>query len=357
VQQPVIADYRMGLFLLLREKWGERFNVYGGEADFNGSPTSTPSAWRYFTKVNNVFLIGNSILWQRGVVSNLCRCEFVILNANIRILSNLIVLILRRVTGRKTILWGHAHGRNQIVSMFRGVYLRLGSCFVAYTNTQEKLLKSHYPWLQTYVAPNACIASQDCSFSLLKSEELNRIIYVGRLIEQKKPRLLLEAFRAITEKKEVPDSVELCFVGDGPERAQLESLTQTYGLVERVTFAGHVSEIDQLRVFYASSFCSVSAGYVGLSATQSFSFGVPMLVADKEFHSPEIEACREGFNAQFFNSDSVEDLGRALREMYHEREYWAGRKEMIVEWTKTHYSFEAMCATFVEAVKDFSDQI
>ena len=56
LQQSIIPDYRLGLFLLLREQWEDQFEVYAGDADFGGSPVSTEEAWDHFERVQNVRL-------------------------------------------------------------------------------------------------------------------------------------------------------------------------------------------------------------------------------------------------------------------------------------------------------------
>jgi glycosyltransferase involved in cell wall biosynthesis len=139
-------------------------------------------------------------------------------------------------------------------------------------------------------------------------DEVDSILYVGRLVEKKKVRLLLEGYIRAQKDSLLAENIRLVFVGAGTERQHLEARAEEAGVAHKVQFTGHVSDIAKLRDYYRRAICSVSPGYVGLSATQSFSFGVPMLIARDEFHSPEIEACKEGFNAGFFESDDVNAL-------------------------------------------------
>jgi len=65
------------------------------------------------------------------------------------------------------------------------------------------------------------------------------VVFVGRLIDEKRVDLLLDAIHALADS--FPDLV--CMViGDGPERAALEGRAERLGLAERVTFSGRVED-------------------------------------------------------------------------------------------------------------------
>ena len=63
------------------------------------------------------------------------------------------------------------------------------------------------------------------------------LVFVGRLIDEKRVDLLLEAIHALAPAH--PD-LRCTVIGDGPERAALEGRAIRLGLQERVTFAGRV---------------------------------------------------------------------------------------------------------------------
>lgn len=63
------------------------------------------------------------------------------------------------------------------------------------------------------------------------------LVFVGRLIDEKRVDLLLEAMHALAGDH--PD-LRCTIVGEGPERAALEGRAIRMGLAERVTFAGRV---------------------------------------------------------------------------------------------------------------------
>ncbi|WP_209425027.1 glycosyltransferase family 4 protein [Pararhodobacter sp. SW119] len=66
-----------------------------------------------------------------------------------------------------------------------------------------------------------------------------RVLFIGRLAAVKGVPLLLEAFARVAA---VYPNARLTLVGDGPERAMLESLAMTLGLTETVHFAGYRSQ-------------------------------------------------------------------------------------------------------------------
>ncbi len=81
--------------------------------------------------------------------------------------------------------------------------------------------------------------------SLLASRNSGRtrLLYVGRLVERKGVRYLIEALAAL----EPGLHAEVTIIGDGPEREALESTARDLGVADRVTFRGWVTpeELDQ----------------------------------------------------------------------------------------------------------------
>jgi glycosyltransferase involved in cell wall biosynthesis len=64
----------------------------------------------------------------------------------------------------------------------------------------------------------------------------HRFVFVGQLIARKQPLVVLEAFAAVRQPGD-----SLLFVGDGPERSELERRIKTSRLGQIVTVAGSVS--------------------------------------------------------------------------------------------------------------------
>jgi glycosyltransferase involved in cell wall biosynthesis len=349
VVQTVVPDYRERFIALLQETLGARLRLYAGDADFAVSIETSAAIERL--RVRNRFLFGRRLLWQTGTVRVAVGADVAVLVLNPRILSAWAALLLRRLRGRRTLLWGHAwprQGRASRSDAVRGLMRKLGDTLVVYTEAQARELRERMPEADVVAAPNALYLQAEIA-PAVPSAAPRDFVCVGRLVPAKKADLLLAAFALAVEQ--LPTDVRLVFVGDGPLRGSLETRAATLRMGDRVVFEGHRGTIAELRPLYGDAIASVSPGYVGLSLIQSIGFGVPMLVARDEPHSPEIAAAIEGENVRYFASDSPSELASLLVSVAEERAAWLARREQISRWTRANYSVEVMVAAIVSALR------
>jgi glycosyltransferase involved in cell wall biosynthesis len=347
--QTTIPDYRTAFFRALSEAVGPGFVLVSGEEDFaldlrhaGGLP---------YVAARNHFLARRRLLWQSGIFGYVLRAQVAVLVLNPRILSNWVALALRRIRGKRTVLWGHAWsrtGQSGRRDRLRGLMRRLADTVIVYTETQARELRERSPHADVVAAPNALFSVDELERGA-EGAVVRDFVYVGRLSEEKKPALLLEAFERA--RPALPEDVRLVIVGDGPLRARLEQRVLGAGLHERVAFLGHVAGAEELRRIYDQALASVSPGYLGLSLIQSLWFGVPMIAARDEPHSPEIEAAVEGENTVFFASDSPDDLASALESFAEDRAGWLSRRPAIASEARARYSVERMVDAYVAALR------
>ncbi|MFJ6284408.1 glycosyltransferase [Pseudarthrobacter oxydans] len=172
------------------------------------------------------------------------------------------------------------------------------------------------------------------------------VLYVGRFAPAKKVSLLIEGFAKAAER--MPE-MRLILVGGGEEESRLRELASHLGVASKVEFPGWIDDLDQLLPFYRRSFCSASPGFAGLGLTQSLGFGIPMLVADNEPHSPEIELDISG-GVEYFASDSPDGLRDALLHKWDSRDILPDHD--LSEYTRVRYSAEAMAAGLRDAFEN-----
>lgn len=108
------------------------------------------------------------------------------------------------------------------------------------------------------------------------------ILYVGRLVKDKRVDILLKAFVHVLAAR---PNTRLVIVGDGVERRNLESLTAMLGIADQVTFTGRVSLDEDIYRFMkrARVFASASSreGF-GIVTIEAIACGTPVVVADSE---------------------------------------------------------------------------
>ena len=87
-----------------------------------------------------------------------------------------------------------------------------------------------------HVIPSGVVADSTATAPLPRGCERDgrpRVLYVGRLAEQKGVRYLVEAVARMQTR-----DVEVCLVGDGPERPMLEALVRRLRVTDRISFLG-----------------------------------------------------------------------------------------------------------------------
>jgi glycosyltransferase involved in cell wall biosynthesis len=289
-------------------------------------------------------------LWQTGHLRAAVGADRLVAEGNPRILSTWLVIIVRRLLKKRTVLWMHAWprgGQRSKTDIVRGLMRSLADALLLYTHSQAAELGQKKQAPAVFVAPNSLY--RRCDMAFCEHSQRCNFLYVGRLIQEKKPSLLLKAFEQAAQN--LPSDIRLILVGDGPERASLEAACRALQCTDRVEFAGHVSDQQGLQSLYSSAIASVSPGYAGLSVTQSFSYGVPMAIAREEPHSPEIEAALEGENCIFFPSNDVVSLALVIEQFFSERRFWHSRGPAIVSLCQDRYSVETMAKAFIDSLK------
>jgi glycosyltransferase involved in cell wall biosynthesis len=349
VVQTIVPHYRVPFFDLLRDQLGDALTVVAGEADWSQDMRAETQILDVV--VANRFLAGRRLLWQSGVMRRTLGARTVVFVLNPRILSAWVVLAVRRVRGRRTVLWGHAWprgGRGSSSDIVRHAMRRLAHGLVVYTDEEALEVGGERADPGSVVAaPNSLYTQQELE-EVPRSTHVTDVVVVGRLNAEKKPFLALEAFSAAGSQ--LAEDVRLVFVGDGPARERLESTIADLGLSSRVVVRGHVTSVDELREIYARAIVSVSPGPAGLTLVQSLGFGVPALVSDHELHGPEIALAVEDENTRYFERDSVSSLASKLAEFADERELWLSRREDIARPIHERHCIESMVAGFMRAL-------
>ena len=343
-----LASYRLATMQELVIHFGSRLEIYAGDHAHDAAIRLIRPGQLEFTQLKNGFLPGE-ILIQRVPLRRYIRCRTLLLDLNPRIPHVWILLLVRMMLRRRTILWGHAWPRSGPASTtdrVRHMMRRMADSLITYTTTQASELRVRHTNKQIVSAPNALYRESEFAFD----DETMRdtILYVGRLHKDKKPDLLVRAFGS--SQAECSD-LRLIIVGDGDFSNEVQALVDSSPAGGSIQLLGFISDYQMLRRLYSRAIATVSPGYVGLSITQSLSFGVPMIISRDEDHSPELEAAEEGVNCVFFETDSVTDLSAKMLDMAADRESWRERGQSIKARCASKYSVEQMVAGLIAALE------
>ena len=105
------------------------------------------------------------------------------------------------------------------------------------------------------------------------------MLFVGRLVEGKRPMDAVEAFAELRER--LPD-VELYVCGEGPLRSEMAQRAQESGISKAVTFLGHVDYEEIPSVYRSADVLVLPSRAEGLPRTvlEALASGVPAVVSD-----------------------------------------------------------------------------
>ncbi|KEZ92420.1 glycosyltransferase [Nonlabens ulvanivorans] len=343
--QTVIPDYRLKFINQIKKELKTDFKTACGERFFD--PTIKKSkGYEPDFLLKNRFFLNNKFLWQSGILNYVFSNSILIISLNPRVLSNWFILIIRKLTGRKTLVWGHAwpkSGMNSKSDKLRHIMRMLADEIIVYTNGQKKELAIKMPNKVIHSAPNALLYKEEMSSEHFKDP--CNIIFVSRMVENKKAMLLFLAFEKIVSQ--LPTDSKLILIGDGPEKKLIKDQITKSDLKGRIILPGTVVDKVQLNEYYKSSLISVSPGRVGLGLTQSLGYGVPMIIAKNELHGPEVEVAVEGVNSYFFQEDNVDDLALKILEAFRNSVTILDSREKLSLDCKNTFSIEVMATTFV----------
>ena len=360
--QRILPPYRFRFFQALARSPVINLTIgFGGPSPDSGlDSVDAPAEARRLVLRNRFFGPNERAVWSSGLMAQLWRPRFYVMIAefNPRILSNVIACILARITGTRFIWWGHGLSHESAdskwVARIRLKLISLSSAVILYEEAMaRKLVELGVSRGKIHVARNT-IDTQ--TIGALRSQEFPsnrfRILYTGRLVPGKKLHLLVRAFADAMPT--LDPAVRLTIIGDGTEADTLEAEIQRLGLEERLELLPGIYDETELAPYFNSALFSVTPGYVGLSVIHCLAYGVPVVTAQNEPHSPEFAALENGVNARLISRDSVTELSSALVELAEEKEHLEMLHRNSLESAAKWEGVENMVAVFEEAITQVS---
>ena len=173
-----------------------------------------------------------------------------------------------------------------------------------------------------------------------------RIVCVGRLVPAKGQHILLNAFANLVSRGY---SMQLIFVGDGPDRSSLEQSVMSLGLGEHVTFRGALNhdqtrtQLMQADIFALASFAEgvpvalMEALAMGIPTVSTYIAGIPELI-------------RDGIDGILVPPSSVEALTQAIERIVLDpklrQELSRAARSRAIELSNLSANLESLAAIF-----------
>lgn len=167
---------------------------------------------------------------------------------------------------------------------------------------------------------------------------------VGRLVPERRPDLLLDAFVRLTFKSR--ENLHLLLAGDGPERARLAEIAGGLGISGRVHLPGTATDpgepLDLIDLYW-----TVNVGPVtGIAALEAAFAGLPIVAVQLDRHhrttardwiwsAPDPAAVADHSAALIAGGDALPALGRKQQ-----------------AYARAHHSVEAMAAAYERFYED-----
>lgn len=179
------------------------------------------------------------------------------------------------------------------------------------------------------VIPNVVQTPHGEPANLPSQSAIPKIVFVGRLVHQKRPYVLLQALRIARDQM----NIEGVICGEGPLEDELRAQAETLGLERAVHFAGFVDDVPSY-LRQSAMFVSVSA-FEGMpnAVDEAMACGTPVVLSDIPEHR---EIADESCAVFVDGSDPAAVAGgilQTLRNPEATRDRVLAARERVEEWS------------------------
>lgn len=248
-----------------------------------------------------------------------------LIGADVRDISNWLLLIRKVLFHRKKRVFGWGHGMlgkegslKQVVHKL--FYNMMDGVFVYNERSRKLMINSGVSANKLHTVYNSLdydrqlslrkiLIPSDIYYNHFRNTNKN-IVFIGRLTKIKRFDILIDAVASLKENGKY---VNVTFIGDGVERQNMEQIIAEKGISDQVWFYGACyDEKTNAELIYNADLC-VSPGSIGLTAIHSMMFGCPVITNNDFNHQgPEFEAVKAGVTGAFFSAGDSSSLGDVI---------------------------------------------
>ena len=285
----------------------------------------------------------------------ICQQEkFDVINAQFVLPSGLVALGLAKL-GKipmvVSLIGGDIYDPSKSMSPHRHWWLRIAVNYVcrqavALTaisqDTAERAREFHNVKKEIFVVPIGIPRRENKVVKQHSTSPAKKIVTIGRLIPRKQYPVLLEAL------KKLP-GMELVVIGSGPLEEELKKKTHEFELVNRVKWAGHVSENEKAAILAEADIYVSSASHAGFGLVflEAMAAGLPIVATNV---GGQLDFLEQNKNALLVPANDTESLVKALVKLANDLELRRRMSDNNLTKVKDYYwdnlagKFEAVLA-------------
>ncbi|MDM1276171.1 glycosyltransferase family 4 protein [Acinetobacter indicus] len=248
------------------------------------------------------------------------RPDVIITEGEINFINNISIFLYCLIFSKKYVWWSLGKVRTRKKNILNKVFdplvnflLKKSNCIMTRTSWAKKyyIEEKGIPENRVIIAPNSMDEDKARSEviptfveELKLKYEGNRILYVGALTKEKRPKDLIDAYNYLLNNKLLLNNTYLWFVGAGPELDNLKKYTEQLGLNNNIIFFGKVFE--GVGSYFEASDIVVVPGLGGLVINHAMIFGKPVVsgVAD----GTEFDLIEENISGHILKEDNIKTL-------------------------------------------------
>lgn len=350
--QPVVPRYRLPLFEALIND--ERLNVkiMAGMIESGGVRSVQPNISNIDLH-HNMKVVLKKLFWQENLylIPELTKGDVLVVNGNIKFLSNYPLIFRAKQKGISVVWWGHGWSSTTTKLSFfiRKYFMKFfADVLLLYTQKEKQMfLKEGFDEAKVFFMNNTIYnkdiktikenINQDelLSFKIQNNLENKKILlFVGRLRKTPSTNLGL----VINALKSLDDDYRLVVIGEGEEKSNFIRLSKELDISNKILFLGAIYEEKELAPWFLIADCFVYPGAIGLSLLHSFSYGLPAVTNDSiAEHGPEVAALEDNVNGKYFKKNDEKSLIEAINAVTNNKDFF---KKNALNTIKNDFSFD-----------------
>ena len=365
-----VPEYRRSVLEELNDRLNGRLVVCAGtppEASYKAL-SSGPAPTYKRIRLRNSWIGGQRALIQDTRPVFACNPSIILAEESPRTLSLPCLLTTAKRKGIGTLLWGHFSSNRRALSKLHpldryriALAKRVDGC-VCYTDQIAELIAPHVPGERCFVARNTLDTPQLFKlYGTLEEEGKARVrkrlglpehgkivVFVGRLVADKRPEILLDLHKALGTTQQTA----LILIGGGPEYAKLQGRVENEGS-KNVFLPGAIPRLEDSAPWIYSADVMVCPGYVGLNVNHAFCLGLPVVTCTSpdpkiRYHSPEIAYLQPNVNGMQARFGDLNELVQAVLAVLDNRDYFSAN---ALAYAQANLTLEGMIDGLIKAIQ------